>query len=80
MFHAMEQTATARTAGAVRAELARRKITGRDLATALGWSVTTTWRRLNGTNPFDVDELDAVARHLGIPIADLLPEEPVTAS
>lgn len=79
MFHAMEQNTTERTAGAVRAELARRKISGRDLATALGWSVTTTWRRLNGTHPFDVDELTQVASHLGVPVSTLLPEQEAAA-
>lgn len=74
MFHRMEQTATERTAAAVRAELARRKIRGSDLATALGWARTTTWRRLNGTTPWGVDELSAVAAHLGVPVAALLPE------
>lgn len=54
--------------------MARRKVTGRELAGALGWSVTTTWRRLNGSHPFNVDELAAVAAYLNIPISDLLPE------
>lgn len=74
MFHRMEQTPTERTAGAVRAELARRKISGRDLAASLGWSVTTTWRRLNGTTAFDVEELATVAEHLGVPVSTFLPE------
>lgn len=71
----MAQTPAKLTAGAVRAELARRQITGRQLARSLGWSFTTTARRLNGSSPFDIDELDAVARHLGIPVAALLPGE-----
>lgn len=74
MFHPMEQTTTERTAGAVRAELARRNIKGRELAAALDWSVTTTWRRLNGSQPFNVDQLDQVAQFLGVPVATLLPE------
>ena len=72
MFHGMEQTTTERTAGAVRAELARRKINGRELAKALGWSVTTTWRRLNGTYPFDVEELSLIADHLGVSVSTFL--------
>lgn len=74
MFHRMEQNPTERTAGAVRAELARRKISGRDLAASLGWSITTTWRRLNGSHPFDVAELAVIAEHLGVPVATFLPE------
>lgn len=60
-------------ASTVRAELARRRISGRDLATALGWSERTLRRRLAGAVPFTVDELTAVAGHLGIPAAELLP-------
>lgn len=71
----MEQTTTERTAGAVRAELARRKITGRQLALSLGWSPTTTWRRLNAEYPFNVDELAAVAAHLGVPVSTFLPDQ-----
>lgn len=70
----MDRTPGERTAGAVRAELARRQLSGRDLAKALGWSFTTTSRRLNGSYPFDIDELVAVADYLGLSPADLLPE------
>lgn len=72
MFHRMEQTTTERTASAVRAELARRKISGTELATALGWSRTTTWRRLNGSHAFDVNELAAVAEFLDVPLETLI--------
>lgn len=57
----------------VRAEMARRKASGRDLAIALGWSERTVRRRLAGDSPFTVDELTAVARYLRVPAADLLP-------
>jgi transcriptional regulator with XRE-family HTH domain len=72
----MEQTPSQLTAAVVRAELARRKIRGGDLAVVLGLSRTTMWRRLNGEHPFDVDELTAVAKHLGLSTAELLPDEP----
>lgn len=78
-FHLMEQDATARTAGAVRAELARRQIKGRELAKALGWSPTTTWRRLNGTYPFDVAQLADIAAHLGVPVSTLMPDRDYAA-
>ena len=68
-------TATARTAGNVRAEMARHRLTGTDLAHALGWSITTTRRRLNGTHPFDVEELAQVAGVLGVPVTELVGEE-----
>jgi transcriptional regulator with XRE-family HTH domain len=69
----MEQTPSQLTAAVVRAELARRKIRGGDLAAVLGCSRTTMWRRLNGEHPFDIDELSAVAAHIGVPLSDLLP-------
>lgn len=68
----MDQTTAELTAGAVRAELARRRISGRAMARALGWSHGTTSRRLSGSSPFDIDELAAVASFLGIPTSALL--------
>jgi hypothetical protein len=73
MFHDVEQTTTERTAAAVRAELARRKISGKGLSDAMGWPRTTTWRRLNGTAPWEVADLVAVADFLDVPVADLIP-------
>lgn len=79
----MAQTPAEQTAGIVRAELARRRVSGRELARALGWSNTTTSRRLAGTSPFDVDEITAVAQFLELPVAhffaDRQPAEPVPA-
>lgn len=60
-------------ASIVRAELARRRISGREIAGVLKWSERTARRRLGGSTPFTVDELAAVARHLEVPISDLLP-------
>lgn len=71
----MDQTPATVTAGAVRAELARRRITGRKLAADLGWSKTTTARRLNGEYPLTVDELVAVAHYLDLPVTALLPAD-----
>lgn len=71
----MNRSAGERTAGAVRAELARRQISGRELASSLGWSVGLTARRLRGECPFDIDELAAVARFLGVPVSALVPSE-----
>jgi transcriptional regulator with XRE-family HTH domain len=68
MFHSMEQTTTERTAAIVRAEVARHKLSNRDLSELLGRSRTTVWRRLNGEYPFDVEELAAIADRLGIPL------------
>lgn len=70
----MRQRSTNETADSVRAELARRRISGRKLATDLGWKQATVARRLNGTYPFTIDELAAIAGYLGVPISALLPE------
>jgi transcriptional regulator with XRE-family HTH domain len=75
----MEQSASQLTAAVVRAELARRKIRGADLAAVLGLSRTTMWRRLNGEHPFDINELVAVAAHIGVPVSDLLPQQSTAA-
>lgn len=75
----MRQTPAEQVAEAVRVELARRRTSGRAMARELGWSFTTTARRLNGSSPFDIDELDAVARFLGVPVSALLPTEDLAA-
>jgi transcriptional regulator with XRE-family HTH domain len=69
----MEQSTSELTAGAVRAELARHRISGRELGRAIGWSLGTTSRRLNGRSPITVDELSRIAGFIGVPLSDLLP-------
>jgi transcriptional regulator with XRE-family HTH domain len=56
------------TAAAVRAEAARSDVSLRALATQLGWSHGYLQRRTSGQVPFRVDELDAIATALGVPI------------
>lgn len=78
----MEQSTSELTAGAIRAELARRRLSGRKLGRAIGWSLGTTSRRLNGQSPITVDELTRIAAFIGIPVTDLLPtddREPVAS-
>lgn len=66
------QTVGERTAANIRAELARRKLSGRDLARACGWPTTTTWRRINGDVPLTVDELAAAAEFFRMPVEELM--------
>ncbi|MEO3927865.1 helix-turn-helix transcriptional regulator [Micromonosporaceae bacterium B7E4] len=61
-------------AGAVRAELARRRISQTAIAQHFGWSQQTISRRMTGAVPFDIAELAAVAEYLGVPIASFLPD------
>ena len=49
-----------------------------ELATVLGVAVSGASRRLSGKVPFNVDELDVVARWLEVPITRLLPAEALT--
>lgn len=65
------------TAGAIRAELARKNVSRRKLAEDLHWKVSTTQRRLSGGKPFAAHELVAIADYLGVPLMDLLPGERV---
>lgn len=69
----MDQTPNEWIAGTIRAELARRKLSGRSVAGRMGMPVNTFRRRLNGEIPFDVSDLVAVADILSVPVVDLLP-------
>lgn len=63
-------------AAEVRAHLARRKISGRQLGRLLGESQTWVSRRLNADTPMDVDDLDRVAEALGMSPIELLASVP----
>ncbi len=58
----------------VRAEMARRRITQREVADALGLAQTAVSKRLLGIVPWDVNELSAVADLIGVPVASLITE------
>ena len=53
--------------------MARRKITGRELARRLGVSSPWVSYRLTGTQPIDLNDLERIAGVLGVTIIDLLP-------
>lgn len=53
----------------VRAWLARRRLSGAGLARALGRSQSFVAKRLDGRQAFDVDDLEAVARVLEVPVS-----------
>lgn len=55
--------------------MARKRVTQGVVAYELDMTQQAVSRRLTGAVPFDVDELVAVARLLGVDIADLLPRE-----
>ncbi len=69
----MQPTSPAeQVAATVRAEMARRRVTQTALADVLGMTQTALSRRISGAIPFDVNELHAIAEHLGLPPAALL--------
>lgn len=68
----MSETPTSRVADNVRAEMARRKVTQRDLAEGLGLSQASVSKRLMGAVPWDVNELAAVASLLGVELSVLV--------
>lgn len=71
----MEQSLAEQTAGAVRAELARRRMSGADLARKLDWKRSATARRLSGEKPFNVNELQLIADALDVPLKTLMTME-----
>lgn len=66
----------ARSVGAaVRAELVRRGLRQYEIAPVIGRSQAAVSSRLSGDVALDVTELNLIAQHLGLPVADLLPAE-----
>jgi transcriptional regulator with XRE-family HTH domain len=59
----------------VRAWLARRRISGAELARRIGRSQTFVAKRLDGRQAFDIDDLEMVANVLGI-----APEQLITSA
>ena len=58
-------------ASEVRAEMARQRVSQTVLAVRLGWSQAFLSRRLCGITDWRVDEIEAVAAALGVPLAQL---------
>ncbi len=67
-------------AAEVRAELARQKLSLRELAEATGYSFDVIRRRAAGDYAFDTDQLDAVAIALGVSITQLIGTSTDTAA
>jgi len=62
-----------KVAAEIRAEAARKRITGARLAEALDVSGASMSRRMNGHSPISIDELAEIAALLDVPLSDLLP-------
>lgn len=65
-------TFTGEISSAVRAEMGRRKLPLYKLTEPLGLTWPTVSGRLNGHTPFTSDELDAVAKFLGMSTYELI--------
>lgn len=63
---------SSRVSGAVKAELARRDLSGHDLVTPLRLGRNAVYARLRGERPFDMKELELIVDFLGITMDDLL--------
>jgi len=56
----------------IRAELGRRRLSGRQLAAALGWSANYLSRRMTGAVPWSTHEIEDIALALGVSLAELV--------
>jgi transcriptional regulator with XRE-family HTH domain len=63
------------TAANIRAALARRRMSGRELSVLMHRSPMWVQRRAAGTSPITVNDLEAIAAALDISATDLLAEE-----
>ena len=59
-------------AGEVRAQLARRRMSGRELSRRVGAKPAWMDRRLTGKTPMDVDDLEVIARALDMTPLELV--------
>lgn len=65
----MTESLPSQVATEVRAEMARKRMTQRELAEALGLPQPSISKRLLGKIPFDVAELEKAAEALGVPVS-----------
>lgn len=68
----MTTTPTATTGANVRGEMARKGVNQTQMAEALGISQAAVSARLRGVTPFDINELAAIARLLGVTVERLV--------
>lgn len=62
-----------KTGERVRQAMIRARVRQNDVAAVLGISQAQVSQRLAGNVDFSVTELAAIARHLGVPMVDLIP-------
>lgn len=57
-----------RVAAEIRAEMARQRRSGNSLSSQLGWSHMYLSRRLSGRSSLRLDDVEAIAAVLGVPV------------
>ncbi len=67
------QTLSDRVAAEIRAEMARKQISGRELARRLGRSANWVSLKVSGSQRLDLDDLAIIATALGVTVVDLFP-------
>lgn len=75
VYVCLMQTPTAQTGANVRAEIARRGMSQAAVSKAIGVSQSQFSKRLRGVIAFDINELDAIATVLDVPMSDLIPRK-----
>lgn len=68
----MAQSLNERVASEVRAEMGRQQLSVNELARRLGFSQPYLSRRMNGTVPLDLIDLEKIARELGVAVETLV--------
>lgn len=64
----MNMTLQERVSDEMRALLARRRLSARQAASALGWNEMYLYRRLKNQSPFDLNDIEALAHLLEVPV------------
>ncbi|MEO3927866.1 helix-turn-helix transcriptional regulator [Micromonosporaceae bacterium B7E4] len=64
-----------RTAEEIRVHLARRRMSAAELSRRTGLKQPYVSRRMTGEIAFDLDDLEVIARELGVKVADLIAGE-----
>lgn len=77
----MTQTLNERVAAEVRAELGRQQISVNAFAQRLGWTQPYLQRRVVGLTPaLDLNDVEAIARELGVSVSDLIAPPSIRAA
>jgi transcriptional regulator with XRE-family HTH domain len=78
----MTQGLTPRVASEVRAEMARKRVSQRQIGEVLCISQPQVSERLRGEIAFNTNELEKIAEFLGVPVTNFMPaaEQPASAS